>query len=139
LSLLSSLYQKPISWSVAATGAIAGQAKIGKAKTADGKEINISAGDNLPIRGLKAKIEGAIKKEINRFVLSKYQTSPNLLSLKHKESGYAGDEIRTKEKWVLKDDYQKEVSPEIKAKIKEIHWTENIKELRELLLAGKLS
>src|SRR6185369_9675108 len=96
LSLLSSLYQKPISRSVAATGSIAGRAKTGKAKTLDGKEVNISAGDNLPIRGLKAKIEGTIRKEINRFVLSKYQTFPNLLSLKHKESGYAGNEIATK-------------------------------------------
>jgi len=96
---------------------IAGREKIGKAKTVDGKEVNISAGDNLPIRGLKSKIEAGVKKEINRFILSKYQTPPNLLSLKHKESSYAGDEIRTKERWVLKDDYQKEVLPEIKDKI----------------------
>lgn len=83
LALLSALKQKPISNRVAATGRIAGGAK--KGKTIDGKEIDLKAGDNLPIKGLKEKIPAAVEKEINLLVLSKYQTSPHLLSLSFKE------------------------------------------------------
>ena len=86
LALVSSLYQIPISRSVAATGRIAGGTKT--ARTVEGKEINLSAGDNLPIGGLKVKITGAIQQGVNRFVLSKYQCSPYLLSLKHKNKWY---------------------------------------------------
>ncbi|CAI2181159.1 20289_t:CDS:1 [Funneliformis geosporum] len=98
LAMLSAYHQKPISRSVATTGSIAGRAKTQKAKTTEGKEMDLPAGTNLPITGLKLKIEGAIEKGIDRFVFSKYQTSPHLLSLKYTESSYAGNEIRTEEK-----------------------------------------
>ena len=137
LALLSAFHQKPISRSVAATGSIKGGTKTGKAKTVDGKEVNLPAGTNLPVKRIKHKIEAAVEKGINHFVLSKYQTSPNLLSLKYKESFYAGNQIKTEEKWDLKDDYQKEVSPETKKKIT-INWVENINQLRDLVLQNKL-
>ncbi|CAJ0915242.1 18529_t:CDS:1, partial [Entrophospora sp. SA101] len=37
-------------------------------------------GTNLPIGGLKPKVSAAMEKGINRLMLSKYQSSPNLLS-----------------------------------------------------------
>jgi hypothetical protein len=86
LAFLSALHQKPIARSVAATGRLAGGTK--KAQTAAKTEIVLPAGTNLPIRGLKAKITGAVEKGINRFVLSKYQTFPHLLSLISKNKYY---------------------------------------------------
>ena len=43
--------------------------------------------------------------------------------------------------WVKdnEDDYSTIVPAEIKNKVKEVHWTENIWDLRELVLQGKLS
>jgi hypothetical protein len=77
LALLSALHQKPISKQVAATGAIAGSPKKGKIND---QEINLEKGTNLPIQGLKEKISASYQKGINHFVLSKYNSSPNLLT-----------------------------------------------------------
>jgi hypothetical protein len=62
-------------------------------------------------------------------VLSKFQLSPNLLSEWGSE----------KKKKSLSENYQEVVPAEIKSKIKEIHWTENIQDLRDLVLGNKLS
>jgi hypothetical protein len=77
-------------------------------------------------------------------VLSKYNSSPNLLSewQRRKWKGSwdnDNNKIYTEEKWILAEDYQTIVPTEIKSKIREIHWTENISELKNLLLEGKLS
>jgi predicted ATP-dependent protease len=96
LALLSALHQKPISNRVATTGRIAGGAK--KGKTIDGKEVDLKAGDNLPIKGLKEKVPAAVEKGVNILVLSKHQTSPNLLSLSFKDVYYDAGELIKEEK-----------------------------------------
>lgn len=108
------------------------------------QEFIIKPGTNLPIEGLKWKTQAATKKGINRLVLSKYQSPPHLLSewqrRKWKGSWDSNNNKNfTEEKWILAENYQEVVPAETKSKIKEIHWTENIKELRELFLESKLS
>lgn len=137
LAFLSALHKRPISRAVAAAGRIAGGTK--KDQTVTKTEIVLPTGTNLPVSGLKAKITGAVEKGINRLVLSKYQCSPNLLALISKNKYYddAGrfhcDETRD-----LKDDYQQVVPADIKAQIKEVHWAENMAELRNLFLQNQL-
>ena len=80
LALLSAFHKKPISQSVAATGALSLSTKIIKKGKVNEQEFTISPGTNLPIRGLKEKTQAATEKGINRLVLSKYQSPPNLLS-----------------------------------------------------------
>lgn len=73
LALLSAYHQKPISRSVAATGALFSSAKKGKINE---QEFTLQPGTNLPIRGLKYKTQTATEKGVDRLVLSKYQTVP---------------------------------------------------------------
>jgi hypothetical protein len=77
---LSAYHQKPISHSVAATGALSLSTKITKKGKINGQEFIIQPGTNQPIRGLKWKTQAATEKGVNRLVLSKFQLSPNLLS-----------------------------------------------------------
>lgn len=77
LALLSALYQKPISRQVAATGTVTTSEQKGML---NGQEIILEPGSNLPIIGLKEKVEACIEKGINKLVLSKYQTAPLLSS-----------------------------------------------------------
>ena len=80
LVLLSAYHQKPISRSVAATGSLSLSTKIIKRGKVNEQEFTIPVGTNLPISGLKWKAQAATEKGINRFVLSKYQSPPHLLS-----------------------------------------------------------
>ncbi|CAG8680293.1 10001_t:CDS:2, partial [Ambispora leptoticha] len=77
LAILSALTKKPNSAQVAATGAIAEELTKGKIND---QEVSLEKGANLPISGLKEKIAACVKKGINKLVLSKYQSSPNILS-----------------------------------------------------------
>ncbi|KLL02007.1 MAG: hypothetical protein MRERC_5c012 [Mycoplasmataceae bacterium RC_NB112A] len=144
LATLSVLQNKPISKQVTGTGALKLSNKNKKGKV-NNQEIILSKGANLPIRGVKEKIQAALKKGINRFVFSKYQSPPKLLSKwQHRKwtgTYTAGDnkKIYTEEKWIVVENYQEVVPTETKNKIKEIHWAENINQLRELVLEGKLS
>ena len=106
LGLLSAIHQKPINQKIAATGFVSTKTK--KAKINDQK-INLPAGAVLPIGGIKAKSFAATEKGINRLVLSKYQSSPFLLSEKAKYDS-------TKE--VTAEDYQQVVPTEIIEKTK---------------------
>lgn len=93
LALLSALYQKPIAKEVAATGALTLNKRFKKGKIND-EEIQLVSGTNLPINGLKEKVAACVEKGINRLVLSKYQSSPNLLSEflpKKKTDGWYSD------------------------------------------------
>ncbi|CAG8507326.1 7587_t:CDS:2 [Ambispora gerdemannii] len=79
LAVLSALTKKPISAQVAATGAlVANRPKKGRV---NGQEISLEKGTNLPIQGLKEKTTACVEKGINHLVLSKYQSSLNLLTL----------------------------------------------------------
>ena len=125
LALLSTLHQKPISRSVAATGALIMSEQKGMV---NGQEVVLAPGTNLPIIGLKEKVAACAEKGINQIVLSKYQTAPLLSSWD-----------KGQKKWIKnEEDYQKEVPHEIKDKIK-IHWTGNIFELKKLIWESKLS
>lgn len=125
LALLSAYHQKPISHSVATTGALWLSTRKGKINQ---QEFTIQSGTNLPILGLKWKIQAATKKGVDHLVLSKYQTAPLLSSWDEDQK-----------KWIQnEEDYQTVVPTETKAKIKEIHWAENIQDLRDLVLQGKL-
>ena len=126
LALLSSLHRKPISRRVAATGTLIMQEQKG---IVNSQEIVLPPGTNLPIAGLKEKTMACAEKEINRLVLSKYQTSPNLLVEKDESNPSIN---------LTFEDYQTVIPPEIKEKMT-AYWTENITELRKLLLGGKLS
>lgn len=123
LGLLSSIQQKPTN--PAATGFI--NLKERKAKVND-QEIYLPADSVLPIGGTKAKSLAGRKKEINYLVLSKYQSSSNLLSEKTKH-----------DKEIIAKDYPQAVPKEIKEKMKVYGVVESMKELKELVLGGKLS
>jgi len=105
LALLSALHQKPISRQVAATGTLTTLKSKG---TVNGQEINLELGTNLPITGLKEKITACVEKEVNKLVLSKYQSSPNLLTKKDKYN--PNKELKF-------EDFQQVISPETKEKI----------------------
>ena len=144
LALLSAYHQQPISHSVTATGALSLSAKVTKRGKVNEQEFIINPGTNLPIQGLKWKTQAATEKGIDRFVLSKYQSPPHLLSewQRRKWKGVwdnDNNKIYAEEKWVLAENYQEVVPAETKAKIKEIHWTENIQDLWDLVLQSKLS
>ena len=126
LALLSTLHQKPISNKVAATGVLIMSEQKG---IVNGQKIVLAPGTNSPITGLKEKTTACVEKGINHLVLSKYQTSPNLLIKK--------DECNPSINLTF-EDYQTVIPPEIKEKMT-TYWTENAKELRELLFEGKLS
>jgi ATP-dependent Lon protease len=83
LALLSAFHKKPISRQMAATGALAGGPKKGKVNN---QEVQLAAGTNLPIGGLKEKTLACYQKGINKLVLSKYNSTPNLLSESRKRS-----------------------------------------------------
>jgi len=126
LALLSALHQKPISKQIAATGALA--MKETK-RIFDAQEINLPKGTNLPIGGLRKKVFAAAEKGVNRLVLSKYNTSPNILAKKFKHSP----------SWrKIFDDYQTIVPSAIREKMT-TYFAKNVKEMRELFLEGKLS
>jgi len=144
LAFLSAYHQQPISHSVTATGALSLSAKVTKRGKVNEQEFIINPGTNLPIQGLKWKTQAATEKGIDRFVLSEYQSPPCLLSewQRRKWKGVwdnDNNKIYTEEKWVLAENYQEVVPAETKAKIKEVHWTENIQDLRDLVLQSKLS
>jgi len=105
LALLSALHQKPISHQVAATGTLTTSKSKG---TVNGQKIILEQGTNLPITGLKEKTMACVEKGINKLVLSKYQSSPNLLTKK--------DEYNPNTELKF-DDYQQVVPPETKEKI----------------------
>lgn len=132
LALISALHQKSISHKVCATGTI----KMEETKGLEvknlmtGQEVVLKKGDNIPIGSLKAKAIGATEAGLNQIVLSKYHSVPNILTKPSQENPA---------KNITSDDYQEVVPAETKAKIKEIYWTENIKELWDLVLGGKLS
>jgi len=105
LALLSVLHQKPISGKVAATGTLIMSEQKGMV---NGQEIILAPGTNLPITGLKEKTMACVEKGINKLVISKYQSSPNLLT--KKDENNPNTELKF-------DDYQQVVSPEIKEKI----------------------
>ncbi|CAG8504891.1 5622_t:CDS:10 [Racocetra fulgida] len=109
LALLSVLHWKPISRQVAATGTLGMSEQKG---TINGQEIILPPGTNLPIAGLREKIIACAEKGINKVVLSKFQSSPNLLVKK--------DDLNPTIELKFPD-YQEVVPTEIKAKIKEIH------------------
>jgi len=102
---LSSLHQKPISSKVAATGALIMQEQKG---IVNKQEIVLAPGTNLPIAGLKEKTMACAEKGINRLVLSKYQTSPNLLVEKDESNPSIN---------LTFEDYQAVIPPEIKEKM----------------------
>lgn len=136
LALLSALYQKPIAKEVAATGALTLTKYFKKGKI-NGKEIQLVVETNLPIKGLKEKVAACVEKGINRLVLSKYQSSPNLLSVflpkKKTDSWHSdGSPVYTEEKWDLAEDYQQVVPPENQKKMK-VYFAKNTKELKNLL------
>lgn len=144
LALLSAYHQRPISRQVAATGALSLSTKIIKKGKVNNQEFAINPGTILPIEGLKWKTQVATDQGINRFVFSKYQSPPHLLSewqrRKWKGSWDSNNnKLYTEEKWILAENYQEAVPAETKSKIKEIHWAENIQELKKLILWGKLS
>jgi ATP-dependent Lon protease len=105
LVLLSTLHQKPISRSVAATGTLIMSEQKG---TVNGREIILAPGTNLPIAGLKEKVIACAEKGINKLVLSKYQSPPNLLVKK--------DEINPSLELTF-EDYQAAIPPQIKEKM----------------------
>ena len=74
----------------------------------NGQEIVLAPGTNLPIAGLREKTTACAEKGINHLVLSKYQTSPNLLIKK--------DEYNPSIKLTF-EDYQTVIPPEIKEKM----------------------
>jgi len=85
------------------------------------------------------------KKGLTKLVLSKYQSSPYLLSEWQRGGKWTGawdgehNKIYYEEKWrEPAEDYQQVVSAEIRKKMK-VYFTENVKELKNLLLEGKLS
>ncbi|CAG8561455.1 8332_t:CDS:2 [Paraglomus occultum] len=90
---------------VAATGTLIMSEQKG---TVNDQEIILSPGTNLPITGLKEKIVACAEKGIDKVVLSKYQSSPNLLVKK--------DEYNPSKELTF-EDYQVVVPPEIKDKI----------------------
>jgi hypothetical protein len=122
LALLSAYHQKSISRSIAATGYITVKKK--KAQFTN-QAIGLDPGTNLLIGGIKGKTFGAVKKGIDKLVLSKWQASPFISLWDKKER-----------KWVKceNDDYSVMVPAETRFKIKEIHWTENVQGLRDLVL-----
>ncbi|MCE8162682.1 MAG: hypothetical protein I3273_02085 [Candidatus Moeniiplasma glomeromycotorum] len=127
LALLSALHKKSLSRSVTATGYITTKKK--KVQL-NGQTIDLISGANLPIGGIKGKVIGALKKGIDKLVLSKFQSSPFIFLWNKKKS-----------EWVEQkdEDYQKVVPAETQARIKKVYWTENISQLRDLVLEGKLS
>ena len=144
LALLSAIYQKPIDSKVASTGALSISTKRKKWGKVNGQEFQLVPGTNLPIGGLKHKISAAIEKGVDCFVLSKYQTSPYLLSEWQRGGKWTGswddnnNKVYTEEKWgKLSQDYQVVISSEIRKKLT-VNFAENVKDLRELLLGGKL-
>lgn len=131
LALLSAWHKKPVSRQIATTGYITTNKKKVKLNNS---EIEVGVGTNLPIGGIKEKTIGATKKGVNCLVLSKFQTTPNrLLFWNKKEQRWIG------EGYEKEDDYQAAVPVEIKSKIKQVHWTENIQQLKKLLWEDKLS
>jgi len=102
---LSALHQKPISSKVAATGILIMQEQKG---IVNKQEIVLAPGTNLPIAGLKEKTMACAEKGINHLVLSKYQTSPNLL-VKKDESNPSIN--------LTFEDYQTTIQLEIKEKM----------------------
>ncbi|CAG8561645.1 22934_t:CDS:2 [Racocetra persica] len=100
---------EPISRQVAATGTLGMSEQKG---TINGQEIILPPGTNLPIAGLREKIIACAEKGINKVVLSKFQSSPNLLVKK--------DDLNPTIELKFPD-YQEVVPTEIKAKIKKIH------------------
>ncbi|RHZ36939.1 hypothetical protein [endosymbiont GvMRE of Glomus versiforme] len=129
LGLLGTIHQKPINQAVAATGVVNLKERKGKINE---QEVNLPAGVVLTIAGLRGKTIAATEKGISRLVLSKYQSSPNLLSREIKNR----DEKR--KEWKKAEDYQQVVYPEIKQKLT-VNFAENTTELRKLLLGGGLS
>lgn len=127
LAFLSSLHQKPISNKITATGTI--KMKEEKVKNLNGQEVILKKGDNIPIGNLKEKVVAAVEKGFNQLVLSKYHSAPNILTKPSKKDP-------TKNK--VSDDYNLVVPAEIRAKMT-VHWTENIQELKKLILEGSLS
>ncbi|RHZ37653.1 S16 family serine protease [endosymbiont GvMRE of Glomus versiforme] len=126
LGLLSAIHQKPINQAVAATGVVNLKERKGKINE---QEVNLSAGAVLPIAGLRGKTIAGTEKGVSRLVLSKYNSSPNLLS----------QESRKSKEWIKAEDYQSVVFyPEIKQKLT-VNFVENTTELRKLLLGGELS
>jgi hypothetical protein len=117
LAFLSSLHQKPISNKITATGTI----KINeeKVKNLNGQEVVLRKGDNIPIGSLKEKAAVAAEKGFNQLILSKYHSSPNILTKPDKKDP-------TKNK--ISEDYQQVVPAEIRAKLT-VRWTENMKNL----------
>jgi len=105
LALLSALHKKPISSQVAATGTLIMSEQKGMI---NGQEIILAPGTNLPIAGLKEKVVACVEKGIDRVVLSKYQSPPNLLVKK--------DEYNPSKELTF-ENYQAVVPPEIKDKI----------------------
>ncbi|KLL02493.1 MAG: hypothetical protein MRERC_1c092 [Mycoplasmataceae bacterium RC_NB112A] len=127
LALISAFHQKNISHKVCATGTIKmNEEKVKNLKT--GQEVILKKGDNLPIGGLKAKATGAAEVGLNQLVLSKYHSSPNILTKPSKKDST---------KNITSADYQQVVPAEVKSKLT-VHWTENIKDLRELIFQNKL-
>jgi len=140
LALLSALYEKPISNQVASTGALLVSNKNKKQKIND-REIKLAKGTIFPIKYLKEKAFACAEKGINNLVLSKYQSSPNLL-LEFRPSKLIGTDndhkkIYSEEKWVLAENYQQVVDSEVKEKL-QVHFAENVKDLREIFFRGKL-
>ena len=126
LALLSNIHKKSLSAKVAATGIITMKERKG---ILNGKEIILEPGTNLPIAGLKEKVSACFEKKVNHLVLSKYQSSPNLLTIR---------DINNSSLKTIPEDYQQVISPEIKEKI-QAYFTENIKELRELFLSKEIA
>ncbi|MCE8159109.1 MAG: hypothetical protein I3270_01050 [Candidatus Moeniiplasma glomeromycotorum] len=130
LALLSALHKKSISQQVAATGYLITKPKKGVYQN---REIELAPGTNAPIGGLEAKVSAAVREKVNRLVLSKYNSSPHLLRVKKTLFfSFFGELLG------INDDYQ-QIQSQIKEQVKEIFWTQNSFELRDLVFSNKLN
>lgn len=128
LALLSALYQKPIDNKVASTGALSLSTKRTKWGKVNEQKFPLVPGTNLPVAGLKHKVLAMDKKGFNCLILSKYQSSPHLLSEWQRggkwTGSWDGDNNKNyyEEKWrEPAEDYSAVVPHEIREKIT-LHW-----------------
>lgn len=142
LALLSALYQKPIANKVASTGALSLSTKRTKWGKVNEQKFPLVPGTNLPIGGLKHKVLAMDKKGFNCLILSKYQSSPHLLSEWQRGGKWRGcwdgdhNKLYYEEKWrEPAEDYQQVVPAEIRKKMK-VYWTKNTSELKSFFLVA---